>query len=161
MTRDTPGPPESELQLALEQAVQDLVDRTGRPPDELASTLEALLRQGSFTVHDREGPPPIDRSIDQVVEDKERSIDRAKPCGQPVDRLADPLRWAEDVARKLGDPAGVLCYRSLARRYPRDLLARALADALAVPEAKIRRSRAALFVALVGARGRSSRRDRP
>lgn len=156
-------PPSSELQLALEQAVQYLVDRTGRPAHDLATTLEALLRQGRFGAPDNNPPrhPSIDRSFDQNVKDKERTNDRAHPCGQAVDTpqdAQDPLRWAEDAAQKLNDPDSVLCYRSFARRYPRDLLERALADALAVPDAKIRRSRAALFVALVGVRARSAKK---
>lgn len=153
-------PANSELQLALEQAVQDLVDRTGRPAHELATTLEALLRQGRFNVPSNglRRHPSIDRSFDQNVKDKEGTIDRAHPCGQAVDDPHDALSWAEDTARKLNDQDNVLCYRSLAGRHSRDLLERALADALAVPDAKIRRSRAALFVALVGARAHGAKK---
>lgn len=67
-----------------------------------------------------------------------------------------PVRqWAEDAARSLDDVENVLCYEALARRHARELLDRTLVDVLAVPAARIRKSRGALFVALVNARTRS------
>lgn len=78
--------------------------------------------------------------------------------GQAVDDPeAEILAWALAVADQLGDPNGVLCFASLARRHDRALLDEILNAVLSVPADKIRRSRAALFVALVKVRTRGSR----
>lgn len=79
--------------------------------------------------------------------------------GQAVDDdpEAEILAWALAVADQLGDPNGVLCFASLARRHDRALLDEILSAVLSVPADKIRRSRAALFVALVKVRTRRRR----
>lgn len=164
---DAQAPP-SKLQLALQQAVQDLVDRTGRPPHELAQALEDLLRQGCFDMPSQapeDARPPIVRSFDRSRSFVKRykniklTIERAAPCGQAVDER-NARQWAEDAARRLDDVENVLCYEALARRHARDLLDRTLVDVLAVPAARIRKSRGALFVALVAARTRSRHNQR-
>jgi DNA-binding transcriptional MocR family regulator len=57
------------------------------------------------------------------------------------------LAW--DLARALDDPQGINLYRSYCRKYPEELLRKALADAREVPSHKIKKGRSALFNYLV------------
>ena len=61
---------------------------------------------------------------------------------------SEPL--ALEMADALNDHAHLSLYLSLARKHPESLLRAALGDALAVPEGKIRKSRTALFIHLIG-----------
>ncbi len=56
---------------------------------------------------------------------------------------------AADLAAGLDDPGGLRRYRAHAHRHPEVLLRRLLSEARAVPENKIKRSRAALFTYLL------------
>lgn len=87
------------------------------------------------------------------------TIDRCSECGQQRGQAVDDaspadedLAWAQRAAERLEDPDGLLCFTALARRYRRGFLDSVLQAATAVPQSRIRRSRAALFVALVQAR---------
>ena len=57
------------------------------------------------------------------------------------------LAW--DLAKALDDPRGINLYRSYCRKYPEELLRKALGEAKAVPAHAIKKGRGALFNYLV------------
>ncbi len=57
------------------------------------------------------------------------------------------LAW--DLAKALDDPHGINLYRSYCRKYPEELLRKALGEAKAVPAHAIKKGRGALFNYLV------------
>ena len=56
---------------------------------------------------------------------------------------------ASKLQRALGDPGNLATYEAVLREHPDTVIRQALASALAVPEAEIRRSRTALFLYLL------------
>jgi hypothetical protein len=72
------------------------------------------------------------------------------------DRIPEPIEptrrrffTASRLQRALGDPANLATYEAVLREHPDSSIRQALAGALAVPEAEIRRSRTALFLYLL------------
>ena len=57
------------------------------------------------------------------------------------------LAW--DLAKALNDPHGINLYRSYCRKYPEELLRKALAEVRELPSHKIKKGRGALFNYLV------------
>lgn len=159
------------LASLLQRAVQDLVDRTGLSPHDLALLLQLQLEQRQYGMTSpRTGQLWAARPPGELPEVNERSIenrlrnqapnDRGSACGQDGGQPGDHLAWAHDVALRLDDPKGVLSFAALSRKHDRAFLESAIQAALAVPHEKIRRSRAALFMALVKAWSRTDK-DRP
>ena len=56
---------------------------------------------------------------------------------------------AQNLAKALDDPHGINLYRSYCRKYPEELLRKALADTREVPDHRIKKGRGALFNYLV------------
>jgi hypothetical protein len=68
------------------------------------------------------------------------------PPEPPVD---SPERLADYLATRLGDEKSLAFYGLVARSVPREVIGDALSRALDVPRQNVRRSRAALFTAIV------------
>lgn len=66
---------------------------------------------------------------------------------QPIPRKQDP--FARQIAETFGDLDRLRSYDICCRKYPLALIQRAFRDALNVPEAQIKKSRAAIFFYLV------------
>lgn len=172
MNSPPPLEPPANLAAAIAAAVQDLVDKTGRSPHEIGLALDAALRRRTFDMDSTDEPGPLRRartlpspaSIDRrsienprqnVSDPIDRAATRGPDGGQPVDELPSEVEaWAHEAAKALNDPHGLLCYLALGRRFSLELLRGTLEVVLNVPEDRIRRSRAALFVAMVQARAR-------
>jgi hypothetical protein len=74
------------------------------------------------------------------------------PIGSGFETIALPARQAMlamNLAESLEDSSGIPRYRMLCQRYPEELLKKILAEVVAVPAIKIRKSRAALFTYLL------------
>ena len=56
---------------------------------------------------------------------------------------------AEELAERLDEEGSIELYRSYVATFPEDLLRKVLAEVLAVPAEKIRKSRGALFSYLI------------
>lgn len=56
---------------------------------------------------------------------------------------------AQMIADSFGEPEKLALYLTCCRKYPLDVVERAYADARSVPEAEIKKSRAAVFFYLV------------
>jgi hypothetical protein len=72
--------------------------------------------------------------------------ERAAQTAAPVD---DNERLADYLATRLGDEKSLAFYGLVARSVPREVIGDALSRALDVPRQNVRRSRAALFTALI------------
>jgi hypothetical protein len=78
------------------------------------------------------------------------------PHSQPARAVADDgpeldagLSFAREIAAALGDFAHLDLYEEIVESHPRAVVERALRDASAMPESRIRKSRGALFTHLV------------
>lgn len=68
---------------------------------------------------------------------------------EPIEPPRRRFFTATKLQRALGDPAKLTTYEAVLRKHPDTVIRKALAGALAVPEAEIRRSRTALFLYLL------------
>ncbi len=152
----------------------ELAERTRVLPDVVATTLRELDRRDLVAIAPIPGPDRRDAVLEIVASpgasplryvtssgiDKyleQRNGGRGEP---PVDNLGTPgsrqnkppdwrWTWAERATDLLADRTNAACYHAYARRYPREVLDRALGIAIACPEDRVRTSRGALFVAMV------------
>ena len=67
---------------------------------------------------------------------------------------------AEELAGELGEEESVELFRSYAERYSEEFLRRVLAEVLAVPPEKIKKSRGALFTYLIKKHARATNHHR-
>ena len=68
---------------------------------------------------------------------------------EPVEPPRQRLFTTSKLQRALGDPANTEAFEAVLREHPDIVIRKALAGALAVPDAQIRRSRTALFLYLL------------